>query len=215
MALPAGTLLSVSEWKQWANLGQDEGLDDLIEDLILTAEAQVQDYCRRIFKNAVITEEAHDGNGTAIIIVDRPPITSISELKYGNAEPYTVLESDTYTFYPDSGIVQLLTDASIDDPEDYTWLQHFPEGERNVLISYTGGPTAAPAPVLLALKMQVSALWYSRGRDPEAITHSVGTATKTRSDIDGSGLARSVVAKLGPYRKLLIKSVQAPVSNYS
>jgi len=211
MALPTGTLLSVSEWKQWANKSFDEGQDDLLEDLILTAEAQVQDYCRRVFENAVITEEAHDGNGTSIITVDRPPIVSISELKYGHAEPYYTFESDTYTFYADSGIVQILSDQCVDSPTGYTWAQEFPKGERNVLISYTGGPTAAPAPVLLALKMQVSALFYSRGRDPEAITESVGSASKTRSDLDGSGLARSVVAKLAPYRKLLISMIQAPL----
>jgi hypothetical protein len=214
MALPAGTLITVPEWKQWANLGHDEALDDLIEDLILTAEAQIQDYCRRVFKNAVIVEEKHDGKGTSIITVDRPPITSISELKYGNAEPYSAIESGDYVFYSDSGIVQLLGEPSIVSSEEYSWISRFPVGQRNVLISYTGGPTAAPAPVLLALKMQVSALWYSRGRDPEAISHSVGSASKTRSDLDGSGLARSVVAKLGPYRKLLISMIQAPLVSY-
>jgi len=166
------SLITIDDWKAWARQQLPATEDAELIELLATAQAQIEAYCRRAFSAAAATDVL-DGTGTAIIELTRTPINSITEIRLGNAAPYEVLAASDYTFYPETGIVQLLS-SPLPAVRQVRSGRRWPEGERNITVDYNGGPSSAPRQVVLALKMQLSALWFSRGQDPRVTGSSAG-----------------------------------------
>jgi hypothetical protein len=209
MSLSSDALIQVEEWKTWAAVDLDQRTEELVEGFIVAAQELIEEYCRRQFKNEVIVGETHDGRGTTFITVKRPPIVSIQELKIGVAAPFVTLSTSEYTYYADSGIIQIISRPSLIPPFYWTLAAKiFPEGENNVSVSYTGGPTSVPESVKLACKMQVVNFWVNRSRDPMVMSEAISSKSRVKGISDATGLAPPVVALLARHRVMLMGSAK-------
>lgn len=76
-----------------------------------------------------IANEYHDGDGSNVLVVDKPPIASVSSLAVNGAS----LTSSDYIV--SNNIIKLVS-------------QTFPEGTANVIVSYSSGSSANVDPVV-------------------------------------------------------------------
>lgn len=91
-----------------------------------------------------ITNETHDGDGNNILVVRKPPIISVEEVRVSAI----ALTSADYVSYPNH--IALVA-------------QTFPEGVLNVQIDYTSGqPVVRPSVKLTAIAMIAAIINYSR-----------------------------------------------------
>lgn len=91
-----------------------------------------------------IANEYHDGDGTSILVVNKPPIASVQSLVLDTGYSYPVADYEVL-----NNIIRLKTGT-------------FPEGSLNVAVSYTSGTTANVDPVirLCAATMIVAMINY-------------------------------------------------------
>lgn len=110
------------------------GFDDLLDRLILSATATIQQMCGRRFIYATYTDELYDGSDfygslRTNIILRNGPVDSVSRIQYKsglNSDPnWTTMSSDDYDVDLRSGIV----------------IMHYPlpRGAQNIRVTYTGG----------------------------------------------------------------------------
>lgn len=143
-------LCVVSDVKSYLGLS-DSSHDALLASLIAAASEAIENYCRRRFATMQYTEY-RDGSDSALLLLDHSPIQSISEIResanrdFERADP---LDEEDYVFYAHEGL--LLRTSGI-----------FPEGLRNVRVTYTAGYAAVPADVQHACVALVAA-WFNRG----------------------------------------------------
>lgn len=116
---------------------------------------------------ATVTDEAHDGNGTDLLVVKKPPIVSVASLSIGGSG----VSSNRYKVYDQ--YVRMV--STLDD----TIPSYFPIGVQNVLITYTSGFTAVPADVKLAVAnaIEIIMLHNLRGGTTANIKWSVPERT--------------------------------------
>jgi len=119
----------------------DTGQDTLITALAATACGIMENYLGRVIEAADYTEEKHDG-GDEMIIVKHRPLNSVSAL----TDYLSTVASTSYTFYTDSGIVQLYSG-------------HFTARPNGVLITYNGGFETVPSAITEAT-LQIGAMLY-------------------------------------------------------
>ena len=127
---------------------------DMVEDLI--CDYVGYDY---IGTTELVTDEAHDGSGTPVLFVDRPPIVSVSEVKIGG----TTLSSSAYRVY--DHFIQLVgggqsrISKAIDGP-----LNVFPVGQQNIEIAYTSGLAEVPGKMKLAAAQMITEIAHYQKR---------------------------------------------------
>jgi hypothetical protein len=130
--------------------------DALIDRLILSVTARIEQMCGRRFTLAEFTNELHDGSdpyGTPrkALVVKNAPIQSVATIEYMAGTPST---PNWTAFY--SGDYQVDYDAGI----IYFPYCGLPRGYRNVRITYTGG---------YAGYSQTSSLWHFNVQAPDLV----------------------------------------------
>lgn len=149
----AWTLCTRDDVKKFAPIPEHRLHDlwsDIVEDMIIdhmTVEA--------IGGSPVtVTDEYHDGDGTNILVVRKPPIQSVTALTIDgstvDADQYVVFEN--YIALKGTLIQQAL----------YT--PTFPEGDVNVKISYTSGFATVPPRIKMAAISMILAIWNYENR---------------------------------------------------
>lgn len=116
---------------------------------ILAEESQYDGYDG----TTVITDEEHDGDGTALLLVSRPPIASVASLQIDD----TAMTATGYRVY--NNYIKLKWDA------ENMLFPVFPVGVGNIKVSYTSGFSTVPADIKLAVlnAIEVIALHKQRG----------------------------------------------------
>jgi hypothetical protein len=144
-------VLTVARAVEYLNINR-ETAGARLEALVGAVNAYLEDYCRRDFDLAVITDEYHDipHAGTDTLWVDHPPIVTL-----------TAVYDD-----PDNGNRSLSVATDIDVRGDYFKLYNtegsFTTGTRAVKVQYTGGYSQATMPSNLILAAcWVLAAWWS------------------------------------------------------
>jgi len=98
----------------------------------------------------VITDETHDGDGTNLLVVRRPPISSVSSLQIDD----TAMTATSYRAY--DNYIKLKWDEG-----NFA----FPVGIGNIKVTYTSGFAAVPSDIKLAVlnAIEIIALHKQRG----------------------------------------------------
>ena len=142
-------LTTLNEIKDYLDITRsDDTWDTVLGALQDVAEKRIQQYCREEFTAQAYTEY-HDGRGLSKIVLLHRPVNSITSIhddldrEYGDNE---LVDSDDYTFYPNTGIV--VKDGGT-----------FQDGTRNVKVIYNAGYTTIPADVEGAVWQLVAYYW--------------------------------------------------------
>ena len=113
---------------------------EIVEDLIRTHLG-----AEYYGTSQVITAETHSGQNTNILVVRKPPIISVEELRVSAI----ALVSTGYVIFPNHVALRA---------------QNFPEGTLNVQIDYTSGTVTVKPSVKLAAIAMIAAIMNYRGR---------------------------------------------------
>jgi len=181
--LQANALVTLEAFKDWFDLGEEETTrDDTLRLLINSASDEIERYCRRTIKRGAVVNEAHDG-GSRAIYLRRPPIDLAQAITVSIYDGVftTALGSDSFVVNAETGLLVLRSVVGL--PAIYRPRYGdegaFPEGDMNVLASYTGGYTTVPSSVQLACNIAVAGGYYETRRDPNVATESAGSSSKT------------------------------------
>lgn len=199
MALQANGLVNVPGFKDWFGLPPEHAdADDAIELLIDAASDEIESFCRRVFRREALVDEASDGAGAPYLYVSRPPILLAAgvTVKIQNGSAITVDAADLAVY---DTLGKVVLKSSVLEYGRRRALSVFPAGERNILVTYTGGYLPIPAPVQLACHLAIAANWHLRKSDPSVETESAGSSSRTRRPAMGLTLPKAAVDRLVPY----------------
>lgn len=135
-----------------------------LEELILRKQDDFEGDTRRKFAIATYADERYDGNGRERMVLNQYPVVTLSSVVFLSGSQYLNQAVDISAFWLDAskGVLVLLQGCCQDC---------FPEGVRNVSVTYSAGYASIPNAVKEAV-LKAAAL--------EAIT-----ATPSRHQIDG------------------------------
>lgn len=169
MALADYAIVSLAEAKYQLAIGQSDTTDDTeIENFIDEVSAYVEDYTGRKVVVQSVSNEIHDGDGTAKLYPVYFPVTQLStEASPTDAQKLAALQ---YRDSPDSSWTDIETDIDhvfVDTRRPFIQLYDtvFPLGTRNVKISYKAGFTGVPLDEIkrVVLEMVHMAWMHHRG----------------------------------------------------
>jgi len=164
--------------------------DSLIANLINRLSTRIESYCGRKFVAREYTEY-HDGDKTNAVIVDNPPIISVSGLWDDIDREFTSNEeitSDNYVVYSNEGYLSLYNDEV-----------YFSRGVQNIKVVYSGGYTTIPYDLQDACINWVLTE-YRRVKDKH---HAFGSKSAPGGSIsiDSSAVPQNVKFVLDLYKK--------------
>lgn len=115
-----------------------------LPDLIEAAGAWAEEYCRRSFAEATVTETL-DGTGTPSLFLPRYPVTEIASVAVNGIELDNA-DGRAYSIHAASGELR-----RGDPGRPRELAPRWPAGFGNITITYTGGPSSVPATVRQAV----------------------------------------------------------------
>ena len=204
-------LISTSEYKAYAGIS-GTGDDTAIGVYVNIANAWIARMCGRTFESATYTEY-YDGDGTDTLVLKNTPITSITSIKFRNADDTldTALSSTLYRVDLATGVIKLLGSTRVwgyDDTSsglpatELVYSSRFTEGHQNWQVVYVGGYATIPDDLKYAAYLTVDLLFNNRGQAGMFNAESIGQYSYQRASRD-QGLA-SIMAVLGGFRRLAV-----------
>lgn len=139
MALASNALTTIAEMESILGLASGSADADLTR-AINRASAIAESYCNRVFTYGAAIEEKHTGKIGPILMVERPPLVSITSVKYldGDAEDsgnFEVHDSGAGEIYRVSGVWSGLDDRF----GDSSGTSFYGQGRKVWTIAYAGG----------------------------------------------------------------------------
>lgn len=171
-----------------------------IARLISAASALVELHCGRTFAQAAL-DERYDGTGTETLLVDRPPIVSVTAI----SEDGTALDnSQGLEWNAEVGGRAIHRGQGREDPRD---AEVWEKGRRNIRVQYTGGYSAVPDAVKQATVLLVRHLADSASFSPLLRREQIGDYSYELSAlaVERDQLPAVVMALLEPYRLRTIR----------
>jgi hypothetical protein len=157
-------------------------------------EALIQEHMgyETIGTNTTITSEKHDGDGSNVLFVKKPPIISVTELKLGSTSP-TALSSTAYKVY--GQYVKLVSNPS------YTIAYSnetniFPVGTQNIEITYVSGLATVPMTVQLCAAVMIGEIAKSHRKGGADNTLMYPVPDRTQGQRSGVRAERGLLATL-------------------
>lgn len=210
------SLVTRAEAKEWLNIASaTTTYDDFIDKCILRASEAAERYCNRSFNTGTYTEK-HNGDDSQFLIVKNPPITSITSIAVVVDSTSTTINSTSYTFDAQSGIISFVNGADIRVPPYWTGdrsdcrrfaeYPNWPKAFQNITIVYVGGYATIPDDLKQAGLYMISDLYGQRGRDTSVVSEQLGRYSYQRSAMTADQLVAGVVsptiaALLRPFRR--------------
>jgi len=161
--------------------GSNSQVDDLLEDLITMVSDTFSKLCGVTQFKAQDYTEYYNGNGLTELHVDQRPVNSVSLL----AEDYDWLWGTDSTY--ESTAYAIMDDNIVLKDET------FPEGRRNIKITYNAGYSTIPTDLNLACMLEVVKLYNSK-ETIDVISKSYG---------DGSAVTRFLGGLLPDVKNIL------------
>lgn len=161
-------LVTLAEYKTYAGITSTKH-DTIINFLIPRISQFVKNYCKRTFVDFVDTPRVEIQNGgTPYLLVDEPPILSITSLQYSTdyGQTYTTLTKFT-DWVDDNNIIYPISDLE------------FPKKIRGYKITYSGGYNDVPTDLALAVLDMIS---YYRSND--GVVNAVKQTNSTSMQIE-------------------------------
>jgi hypothetical protein len=136
--------------------------DGQLDVIIPAAQSAVEQWCGRVFDSASYTEKVN-GNDWHRIVVKNAPITALTSITLiGPDGTSEVLDSSTYTFEAETGIIGFqpasegvlsVNEWGESDSDGWDVSPKFSDGFQNLSVVYTGGYSAGTMPAGLKLAM--------------------------------------------------------------
>lgn len=147
----AGALTNVDNVKEYLRIS-DSGDDAFIGRLIAAAQVQIAQFCRRQLISGPVTAEKHDGDGASDTLILREwPASSVTSVSIdGSSISGSDYELDTATgrlFYKPAGSYS-------------PW----PEGRRNIAVTYVAGYSTTPSDLVLGATVHVAWIFKRTAR---------------------------------------------------
>lgn len=117
-----------------------------IGGLITAVSTIIERYCNRIFAQAIYTEEALNGTGINSLIIKNPPINSLTEITFVASTDETEVGT-SFDISTEVGEIRWKSSSRITTGTTCTYQGFFPEGFRNILVTYSGGYSVIPTPI--------------------------------------------------------------------
>ncbi len=140
-------LVTTEEVKVYLGIsGSDH--DTLIAELIDIISEEVEDYCGTYFSSVEVTEDL-DG-GDEFLLTTRAPIISITSIT--DNRDSTVVDSDDYDFYANSGMIFKKEDLAVLVDSELNW----PRGRKRYQVVANIGHSAVPETIKLVCYQWIS-----------------------------------------------------------
>ena len=161
----------------------------LIETLRDMTEVFIEKY---VGMTPVLTnyKEYYDGNGTKSLMLNKYPLTTITEIRFYNWDrtTYVVQDASYYINYETWGEIY--------------HIYGFPKGKKNIYVDYNAGYTEVPEDYKYILKAIVKRLYQQYTNNSEGVkSYSLGDLSITKDDIFFSDEISLIINK---YRKIII-----------
>lgn len=183
------------------------GEDDLVDRLILAAQAAIERFCNRAFDSASYTEY-HDGNLKESVVVRNTPITTLTSVSYRkDNDEWTAYDATVYDFEANTGKVFMVKSSSelfLAGIEPHN--ARFPKGNKSVRVVYTGGYSSIPADleqacIELVGLMRGGSAEQRAARASGLQSESLGYQSRTWFDMNGAAQFDWMNSKVGSYRR--------------
>lgn len=140
-------ILVLADYKRFLNI-ESTDTDDILTDVIESAEAEVEAFIRFDLESASHTDTV-DGQGTSFIVLDHTPVTAVTSISYWDGDSWVALvDGDDY-------VRMEIKDGATIYLDSYT----FAEGTSNYRIVYTAGYSTIPYDLQLGMKKLVRLRW--------------------------------------------------------
>ncbi len=192
-------LCTLAELKTALGVAPDETADDTrLSELIKIASAQIEGYCSRSFGTEEIQDELHDGNASDSLELDVAPILSVSALSIdGQAvDPAELVIYPQFVAFPASGEYDVRLRG---------YARVFPEGRRNVKVSYTAGYEAVPREIADACKIQVAFLMNTINK--QGVTSETNQVVQATTAYSQEQLAPATRATCRRYKRARVRVI--------
>jgi hypothetical protein len=176
---------TLSEYKTTRGISHT-GFDSRITFALESAESAMEKFCGVAdFGTATYTEEAYDGENIADVWLVNWPVTAVSAVKIRCYGTTVTQDSTSYTFTQRGRLIRdgrgpvfVYTDES---PEVgyYSAGCVWPQGNQNVLVTYTAGYAPIPSDLKQIQYEMVDAVLASAGRDPAMQSESIESYSYT------------------------------------
>lgn len=184
------------------------GFDSRITFALDAAEASMEKYCGVTdFGSATYTDEAYDGENIADIWLANWPVTAVSAVKIRCYGTTVTQDATSYTYTRRGRLIRdgsgpgfVYTDES---PEvgyyspGYVW----PQGNQNVLVTYTAGYATIPSDLKQIQYEMVDAIRASAGRDPAMQSENIESYSYTLQSAADKWAEWS--SRMAAYRRVL------------
>jgi hypothetical protein len=182
--------------------------DELIADQLAAASNMARNWCNRQFSSATYTDEAYDGDGENELMLNEFPVTALTSVRAldESADEVALVVADD--------VIMTARDAQMGririNPRSTTALfRRFPQGEANVLVTYTAGFAEIPDAVQEGVALWAADLCLQLKRDPSVASETLGKHSYTNRTASGSSFSGraeppdNVKLALGYYRNPL------------
>lgn len=214
-------IATTAEYKVWAGISGST-YDSVIAVVIAGVQSEMETYCGREFDYNADTQDLYDGTGSDTLVIRNAPITSNNTtIKLVDALGNVLMTypASSYKIDLNTGVTRLVSSVTTWQYRDNDTAapvyvgtgDHpcFPDGHRNILVTYQGGYGDAqsgssyrmPDSLKLALYKLVDMQMAMRGKDLSLASENLGQYSYTRAA--GAG------GNLGDYQKMLA-SLMAP-----
>ena len=179
-------IITASEYKTHRGISGTD-YDAILAVIIPSKQAWLERQCGRAFDEVTYTDLAHDGSGSPDLWLKHWPASSVTAVK--------LLASDGTTSTVDSSSYRFVNSEFLhrDSGSEAAWEPRtpfgdykgsvFPEGDGNVLVSFTGGYATMPDDLKELMYQLVDWGLEERGRNPVLGQSADGVIQRTRMSV--------------------------------
>ena len=187
------SLISIAEYKVWSGIS-GTAQDALLTVLVDAVSMEVRRWCDRNLTNgfeSVSRTERYDGTGEQTIQLMEWPVTSVTSVTIYSADGTSnILETDSYRFDGDSGVLSRIDPRLARYPvyafgtvnATFAVQPWFDAGFNNVEVIYTGGYSTISADLKMACYRLTDLAYSSRGRNFNLASESLGQYSYSNQD---------------------------------
>lgn len=187
------SLISIAEYKVWSGIS-GTSQDALLTVLVDAVSMEVRRWCDRNTTNgfeSMSRTERYDGNDEQTIQLMEWPVTAVTSVTvYTAGGDSDVLDTDTYRFDGDSGVLSRIDPRLARFPvtafgtvnSTFSVQPWFERGFNNIEVIYTGGYATIPADLKMACYRLTDLAYAARGRNMGIQSESLGGYSYTNMD---------------------------------
>lgn len=185
------------------------GEDNKLTLILNGVDAAVKRYCNRDLESRTYTSELYNGTGRNSLFLRQRPLTAVSSLKvvvgiYGGVGNSDAFTADTAWTQNVDYIIASTSQDEFNQSELIAIRRLWPEGLRNVQVTYTAGYTTPPADLKLAVLQLCAAIRSTAKLGQQLQSERLGDYSYSILASGSEGEVVSARRKLNHYRNVVI-----------